>query len=40
MFGMEDPGIWMAYLLAFACLIFALWYGLSRWNREEDTDGD
>lgn len=40
MFGIEDPGIWMAYLLAFACLIFALWYGLSRWNQEEDTDGD
>lgn len=22
MFGIDDPGIWLAYLLAFACLIF------------------
>jgi hypothetical protein len=40
MFGIEDPGIRMAYLLAVACLIFAVWYGLSHWNSEEDTDGE
>ena len=22
MFGIDDPGIWLAYLLAFACVIF------------------
>jgi hypothetical protein len=40
MFGIEDPGIWTAYLLAFVCLIFAVWYGLTRWNREDDADKD
>lgn len=38
MFGIEDPAIWLAYLSAFICLAFALWYGISRWNREEDRD--
>jgi hypothetical protein len=35
MFGIEDPGIWIAYLLAFICLVFAIWYGISRWNKDE-----
>lgn len=35
MFGIEDPGIWIAYLLAFVCLVFAIWYGISRWNKNE-----
>jgi hypothetical protein len=35
MFGIEDPGIWIAYLLAFICLVFAIWYGVSRWNKDE-----
>ena len=32
-FGIEDPGIWLAYLLAFACLIFSLWFGITNWNK-------
>jgi TRAP-type C4-dicarboxylate transport system permease small subunit len=35
MFGIEDPGIWIAYLLAFICLAFAIWYGVSHWNKDE-----
>jgi hypothetical protein len=36
MFGIEDPGIWIAYLLGFLCVAFAVWYGVSRWNKEEE----
>jgi hypothetical protein len=36
MFGINDPGIWVAYLMAFLCLAFSLWYGVSRWNKDEE----
>jgi hypothetical protein len=36
MFGIDDPGIWLAYLLALLCLAFALWYGISRWNKQDE----
>jgi hypothetical protein len=36
MFGINDPGIWVAYLMAFLCLAFSVWYGVSRWNKEEE----
>jgi len=36
MFGLSDPVIWIAYLLIFLCLAFALWYGISRWNKDEE----
>jgi hypothetical protein len=35
MFGIDDPGTWIAYLLAFICLAFSIWYGVSRWNKDE-----
>ena len=38
MFGIEDPGIYLAYLAAIGCVAFALWFGVTRWNREEKTD--
>ena len=38
MFGIEDPGIWMAYLLALACLVFAIVFGVINWNKEEETE--
>jgi hypothetical protein len=34
MFGIEDLGIIIAYLIGVACLIFALWYGITKWNKE------
>jgi hypothetical protein len=36
MFGIDDPGIWLAYLLALLCLAFSLWYGISRWNKQDE----
>lgn len=36
MFGINDLGIIMAYLLGFCCLIFALWFGISRWNKDDN----
>ena len=38
MFGIEDPGIYLAYLGAIVCLVFALWFGITRWNKETDDD--
>jgi hypothetical protein len=34
MFGISDFGIISAYLLGFACLVLALWYGIKKWNKE------
>ena len=36
MFGIDDPGIGLAYLLAFACVIFAIWFGVRNWNKDEN----
>lgn len=38
MFGIDDPGIWLAYLLAIACLLFSVWFGITTWNKDEDED--
>jgi hypothetical protein len=38
MFGIEDPGIYITYLMAFGCLVFALWYGIAKWNEKDDDD--
>ena len=35
MFGIDDPGIWIVYLLLASCLTFSIWYGISRWNNDE-----
>ena len=35
MFGIDDPGIWIAYLTAFLCLVFSIWYSISNWNKDE-----
>ncbi|MCC8144822.1 MAG: hypothetical protein LUD02_10580 [Tannerellaceae bacterium] len=40
MFGINDPGIWLAYVLALACLIFSVWYGITRWNEDDKEDND
>ena len=36
MFGIDDPGIWIAYLMAFLCLAFSIWYSFSNWNKDEE----
>lgn len=38
MFGIEDPGIWLPYVLGVACLIFSAWWGISKWNKDEESD--
>lgn len=36
MFGIEDPGIWLAYLLAFICLLYSIWFGIIHWNKDDE----
>ncbi|GHT08423.1 hypothetical protein AGMMS50262_17660 [Bacteroidia bacterium] len=38
MFGIEDPGIYITYLMAFGCVVFALIYGIARWNEKDDDE--
>lgn len=38
MFGIDDPGIWLAYMLALACLIYSVWFGITRWNQDDKED--
>lgn len=40
MFGINDPGIWLPYLLAVVCLLFSAWWGISKWNEEDPSDDD
>lgn len=35
MFGINDPGIWLAYLLALFCLFFSIWFGITHWNKDD-----
>lgn len=35
MFGINDPGIWLAYLLAFGCVAYAIVFGIVMWNRDD-----
>ncbi len=39
MFGIEDPGIYLAYLIAILCIVYSVWFGITRWNKE-DNDSD
>lgn len=38
MFGISDPGVWLAYLLEVLCLAFAAWYGIKYWNQDDESD--
>ena len=33
MFGISDPGIWLAYLLALVGLFYSIWFGITHWNK-------
>jgi len=35
MFGISDPGIWLAYLLALVCLFYSIWFGITHWNKDD-----
>ena len=42
--GIEDPGVWMAYVLTVASAALCVGYGIARWNqggepvKKEDVD--
>jgi hypothetical protein len=38
MFGIDDPSIFLAYILAFGCLIFSIWYGITKWNEKDEDE--
>ena len=35
MFGIDDPGIYIVYLMMGGCVLFSIWYGISKWNEKE-----
>ena len=36
MLGIDDPQIWIAYLLCILSTIFCIIYGISRWNKGDE----
>lgn len=38
MFGISDLGIWLAYLLELACLVFGIYYGIRYWNEDDEEE--
>jgi hypothetical protein len=38
MFGIEDPGIWLAFLLIFLSVGYSIYYGLRNWNTGHEPD--
>ncbi len=34
MFGIEDPGIWLAYLLIIVSTLVCVVYGIVNWNKD------
>lgn len=40
MFGINDPGIWLAYVLAFACAAYSIWFGITHWNKEDKEEAN
>lgn len=38
MFGIEDPLIYLPYLFSVICVLFAAWYGVRNWNKDNDKD--
>lgn len=40
MFGIDDPGIYMAYLLMFVCVVYAVVFGIKNWNKGQEPTND
>ena len=36
MFGISDPGIWLAYLLALVCLFYSIWFGITQGTKDDE----
>jgi hypothetical protein len=37
MLGIPDPGVWVAYLLCIASVVFCIVYGAVNWNKGEES---
>lgn len=38
MFGIDDPFIWLPYVLSILCVLFSAWYGVKYWNKDDKKD--
>jgi nitrogen fixation-related uncharacterized protein len=38
MFGIDDPFIWLPYVLMVACVVFSVWYGIKNWQVDDKAD--
>lgn len=38
MFGISDPLIILPYFLSIVCVLFATWFGIKNWNKDNDKD--
>jgi hypothetical protein len=38
MFGIDDPLIYLPYLLAVICVVFSVWYGMQNRNKDNEKD--
>lgn len=36
MFGIQDPGVWLAYLLCILSAVFCIIYGIINWNKGDE----
>jgi len=36
MLGLEDPGVWSAYILCILSVIFCVIYGIVNWNKGDE----
>lgn len=36
MFGIDDPQVWLAYLLCILSALFAVAYGVANWNKGDE----
>jgi hypothetical protein len=36
MLGIEDPGVWLAYLLCILSALFCIIYGMINWNKGDE----
>ena len=34
--GIEDTGVWLAYVLSIACAVLCVGYGIVNWNKGEE----
>lgn len=40
MFGITDPGIWLAYVLEVLCLLVGAYYGIRYWNKDDSASSN